>query len=133
MIQRNLKIGRWDVEFYFCPDGYDRDTILDRLYDLGAGANTMRRAMELMDSNSDNTGFTFSNPYDKVALVVIGPADSGKEFIDTLVHEVHHLAVAIASELGIDLESESPAYLSGDSARDLADVICRLGCSACHH
>ncbi len=41
------------------------------------------------------------------------------------------LAVAIASELGIDLESETPAYLAGDSARALAEVVCVLGCDHC--
>ena len=128
MEQRNLEIGRWHVEFYF---GYDSDVLLDRLFDFGAGASTMRQAMELMDSEKLNTGFTFSNPYDKVALVAIGPTSSAEEFLNSLVHEVHHLAVAIASELGVDLESETPAYLAGDSAMALAELICRLGCTRC--
>ena len=132
MEQRNLKIGRWQVEFYFAVDGYDIDILLDRLFDLGAGGRTMRQALELMDSDALNTGFTFSNAYDKVALVAVGPTSSAEEFLDTLVHEVHHLAVAIASELGVDLESETPAYLAGDSARALARIICELGCSKCN-
>ena len=82
-----------------------------------------------MDSGYLNTGFTYSNLENHRAVVAVGPVSSGEEFIDTLVHEVHHLAVAIASGLGVDLEGETPAYLSGDSARALADVICRLGCS----
>ena len=131
MEERTIKIGRWVVEFYFGE--YDSDTLLDRLYDFGAGASIMRRAMDLMDSDMENTGFTFSNPYYKVALIAIGPTSSGEEFVNTLVHEVHHLAVAIASELGVDLESETPAYLAGDSARELAKVICRLGCSKCNY
>lgn len=130
MEQRNLRIGRWAVEFYFGE--YDLDTLLDRLYDLGAGASVMRQAMELIDSDNPNTGFTFSNPYDKVALVAVGPTTGGEEFIDSLVHEIHHLAVAIAAELGIDLESETPAYLAGDSARALASTICRMGCDRCN-
>lgn len=130
METRTLKIGRWHVEFYFGV--YDMDVLLDRLYDFGAGASVMRQAMELMDSGSMNTGFTFSNPYDMVALVAIGPASSGEEFVDTLVHEIHHLAVAIAANLGIDLESEAPAYLAGDSARELASIVCRMGCDRCH-
>lgn len=72
-----------------------------------------------------------SNPMNHEAAIVIGPTTSGAEFVDTLVHEVHHLAVAIASSLGIDIESETPAYISGDSARELADVICRMGCGNC--
>jgi len=47
------------------------------------------------------------------------------------VHEVHHFAVVVASELGIDLEGEVPAYVSGDTIRELADIVCRLGCEHC--
>ena len=126
-----MKIGRWAVEFHFAPDGYDVDKLIESLYDAGASAAAMRRAVDLMESKANNTGFTFANPYDKVAVIAIGPTTSGAEFTDTLVHEVHHLAVAIASELGIDLESESPAYIAGDSAKALAEVICELGCPCC--
>lgn len=131
MIKRIIMIGRWRVEFYFAPDGYEVDELIDRLYDMGANADTMRRAMTLMESGRPNTGFTFPNPYEYEAMVVVGPTTSGDEFQDSLVHELHHLAVAIAKELGIDLESETPAYIAGDSARELASVICRLGCNHC--
>lgn len=132
MIRRDLKIGRWNVEFYFAVDGYDSDELFERLFDLGAGSKTMNRALDLMNDGKTNTGFTFTNQYDHVALVAIGPVSSSKEFINTLTHEVYHLAVAIASELGVDLEGESPAYLVGDSMNELADVICRLGCPSCN-
>lgn len=36
-----------------------------------------------------------------------------------------------AEGLGIDLESETPAYIAGDSARELADVVCNFGCRHC--
>lgn len=131
MIRRDLKIGRWAVEFYFAPDGYDTDVLLDRLFDFGATVQVMRQAWDLMDAGEPNTGFTFSNSVERIALVAIGPTSSGAEFVDTLVHEVHHLAVNIGASLGIDLESETPAYMAGDSARELADVICQLGCRKC--
>lgn len=132
MIQRNLDIGRWHVEFYFCPDGYDVDTIDDRLFDFGAGGSTMTRACDLMEQEAPNTGFTFCNPFQHRALVAIGPTTSGKEFINTFVHELYHLAVGIAEDLGVDLTSETPAYLIGDMTRELASTICELGCSRCH-
>lgn len=131
MIGRTLNIGRWLVEFYFAEDGYDADALLDRMFDFGASAKVMRQAMSLMESGDKNTGFTFSNPYDRVAIVAIGPTTHGEEFINTLTHEIHHLAVAIAASLGIDLESETPAYVAGDSAMALAETICELGCRHC--
>lgn len=77
-----------------------------------------------------NTGFTYSNPRDREAVVVVGPASSSDEFLNTLVHEIHHLAVAIASELGVRLDGEIPAYLSGDTILELAEVVYLLGCPA---
>ena len=130
-IHRVLAIGRWVVDFIFATKYYDVEGILSCLYDAGAPRWVMENAGELMSEGKYNTGFTYTNPAIHRAVVVIGPTTSGAEFTDTLVHEIHHLAVAIASELGIDLESETPAYLAGDSARALAEVVCELGCEHC--
>lgn len=58
--------------------------------------------------------------------------DAVSSVIKRRMFEKPNLAVAIASDLGIDLESETPAYVAGDAARELADVICQLGCRNCH-
>lgn len=100
----------------------------------------MAEAEDLMRSCDYDCGFTYAKPQEyrfinakrHRAVVLIGPTSSSEEFLDTFVHEVHHLAVAIASELGVDLEGESPAYIAGDTAREFADVICELGCPHCH-
>lgn len=130
-IHRVLKIGRWVVDFIFATKYYDVDGILSCLYDAGAPRWVMENAGELMSEGKYNTGFTYTNPAIHRAVVVVGPTTSGAEFTDTFTHEIHHLAVAIASELGIDLESETPAYLAGDSAKALAEVVCELGCEHC--
>ena len=132
MIKRTLKIGRWVVDFLFVTKRYDIEGVLGCLYDVVAPECAVEQAEELMSACDYNCGFTFTNPERFRAVVVIGPTSRGDEFIDTLTHEIHHLAVAIASELGIDLESETPAYLAGDSIRALADVVCELGCPCCH-
>ena len=128
MIYRDLYIGRWHVLFVFAPDGYDDNSILDILYDLDATDYILVKAEQKMRAARLNEGFTFSNKATKKALVVIGPTTSAAQFQNTLVHEIHHLAVAVADSLGVDLEGETPAYLAGDSAMSLADIICRLGC-----
>jgi len=132
MIHRALIIGRWMVDFLFCRRKFDVEGVLACMRECGASNFAMEQAEDLMRTCDYNCGFTFANPDSKRALVVIGPTTGGSEFVDTLVHEVHHLAVAIASELGIDLEGEGPAYIAGDAARDLANVVCELGCSRCH-
>lgn len=132
MQNKVLYIGRWVVEFLFAEDGFDKDAVSESLYEVGASDYAIRQAENLMALCDRNCGFTFANPETLQALVFIGPTSSGAEFVDTLTHELHHLAVAIAAELGIDLESETPAYIAGDSARELASVICKMGCECCH-
>jgi len=128
MIHQRVFIGRWDVDFYFVIEDYDEEEILSAMEDAGASDDKMGLAMEIMYDKELNAGFTFSNIALHKAVVVIGPTSSGREFTDTLVHEIHHLAVAIASGLGVRLDGEIPAYISGDAARSLAGIICQLGC-----
>lgn len=132
MIHKKLKIGKWEIDFLFAPDGYDTEEALTYLYYADASDHILRKAYHILEENEKNTGFAFTNQDTKTAVVVIGPTTSGSEFIDTLSHEVYHVASAIADSLGIDLNSETPAYITGDSMRDLAKVICSLGCSHCN-
>ena len=116
------------MDFLFADTRYDKEEVLSFLEDFGAPFSVTKRTKEIMGSGRRNTGFTYTDSKEFRALVVTGPSSSGKEFVNTMVHEIHHLAVAIAAELGVDLEGETPAYLAGDSMRELADVVCRLGC-----
>lgn len=139
MIRRSLVIGNWVSDFMFATDRYDIDDVLSCLYDAGAPEWALEEAEDLMENCDYNCGFTYSGPqrYRYInakrhrAVVLIGPAESGAEFLDTFTHELYHLVVAIASEMGVDLEGEAPAYIAGDSARELAEVVCRLGCDHC--
>ena len=128
MIHRVLSIGRWVVDFLFATKRYDIDGVLACLYDAYAPYEIMEQAEDLMLSCEYNCGFTYTNQHKRRAVVLIGPTTSGEEFINTLVHEVRHLADAIAKSLGVPLDSERPAYISGDTAKALAEVICELGC-----
>ena len=131
MVHRVLKIGRWVADFLFATERYDIEGTVACLRDAEAPAWVIDQAVELMEAGSLNTGFTYANERLFRAVVCIGPTSSGAEFVDTMTHEIHHLAVAVASGLGVDLESETPAYLAGDTMREFADVVCRLGCDRC--
>lgn len=128
MEEKCLYIGRWTVCFIFALDGYDEERILNILSEAGGNDAVLEQASELMSSRKLNTAFTYTNVDYMIAIIAIGPVSSRDEFIDSLIHEIHHLAVAIASNVGVDLEGEAPAYLSGDLARDMAEYICNLGC-----
>ena len=129
---RMLYIGRWTVDFLFAEKGFDEDEVMEYLYNCGASDFALRQAKSLMVLCEENCGFTFANPEVHEAVVFIGPTSSGEEFVNTTSHEIYHLSVAIAESLGIDLDSESPAYLAGDSMQSLIDIICEKGCSKCH-
>jgi hypothetical protein len=128
MIHRVLGIGRWSIDFLFATKRYDIEGVLACLYDAYAPDDVMDEAEELMLSCEYNCGFTYTNRLRRKAVVLIGPTTSGEEFIDSFVHEVRHLADAIADSLGVPLDSELPAYVSGDAARALAEIVCELGC-----
>ncbi|MBQ3949799.1 MAG: hypothetical protein II661_04915 [Bacteroidales bacterium] len=127
-----MYIGSWVVDFLFAEKAYDTSEVLEYLRYANAPDSVVQRAEQIMTENRSNTGFLYPDTEAHYAVAVVGPTTSGEEFIDTVVHEIHHLAVSIAAELGVDLEGETPAYLSGDSARAFADIICKMGCSRCH-
>lgn len=131
MTRRTLNIGRWLVVFLFAGEDYNAYDVLQVLADAGASLDILDQAEETLICK-ENCGFTYTDSRHHIAVVFIGPSSSGEEFIDTLVHEVHHLAVAVADGLGVDLRSEDPAYIAGDAARALAKTICRMGCRRCN-
>lgn len=128
MIHRVIYVAGWVYDILFAIEKYDIDGVLGCLYDCGAPAEIMDQAVGLMEDNIPNRGFTFTNPFIRRGLVVIGPSDRGSQSINTIVHEIRHVADGIAKSLGVPLDSETPAYMSGDIAMELADIICVLGC-----
>jgi hypothetical protein len=104
MIRRALMIGRWVVDFLFATRRYDIDGVIACLYDAGAPDYIIDEAEDLMLSCDYNCGFTYTNQKKRRAVVLIGPTTSGDEFQNSLVHEIRHLADAIAKSLGVSLE-----------------------------
>lgn len=131
MIKRTLRIGHWVADFLFCEDRYDIDGVVACLYDAFAPQRIIDKAVNLMRSCEYDCGFTYSNPVHRRAVVLIGPTTSASEFLNSFSHEVRHLADAIALSIGVDLHSETPAYLTGDAVMALAEVVCRFGCEHC--
>lgn len=133
MFRRELYIGRWVVHFFFCHNGYDENKILDLMYDLDADDYNLVKASKKMRKGRFNEGFTFTNPAMKEAVVVIGPTTSGKQFQNSMAHEIDHLSDNIAEWYGVKNHPEGTSYLTGDTTMALADIICRLGCDRCRH
>ena len=128
MIARTLYLDRWVCQFFFATGGEDAAGICRLLRRKGVSRRVVERACELIESGVLNSGFTISNGAIRHSVVFIGPTSSGAEFLDTFVHELRHLINDIADSLELDLDAEAPAYMAGDAARALADVVCKLGC-----
>ena len=128
MIRRVLHVEQWTVYFFFAPEGYDEEELLELLYDLDAPDHIMVQASRKIKAGRPNEGFAYTNPFRREAVIVVGPAVSGEQYLNSIVHEIHHQSVSVADEMGADLKGEVPAYIAGDTAEVLVDVICMLGC-----
>ena len=130
MIHRALRVRDWTVDFLFVTGRNDREGVLACLLDLGATRPIVEATVELMGGGL-NRGFTFSNTERRVSLSWVGPQTSGAEWVNTTVHEIVHVAQAIASADGTEPLSEEFAYLVGDITQGVADILCHLACDRC--
>ncbi len=131
MIIRDLYIEkyRWHVHCYFAVTKYYTEEILSVLDSLGCSSAVYDRVAEKMERNEKNAGFTYSNKIAHETLMVVGRATSNAEYINSITHELRHLCDDIASVVGISDNGEDVAYLTGDIASQMADVIEVLVCN----
>jgi len=134
MIHRRIHIDGWVADCWFSQGDYDEADILFALKNCEAEESIVERVTHNMrEPYAQNTGFTYSNADMRRSVMVIGPATSGEEFFNSLIHEMLHLASHIADHYGYSMTGESFAYLIGDIAGDLADIACKLSCPQCRN
>lgn len=132
LIHRLIYIGRWRVDFYFGVGDFDPSSVMECLEDMGAPDWVLESSWFKMQPGIMNEGFSWPDPRLLRSCIFIGPTTGGSEFLDSFTHELRHLADDIATHLGIDLRGEEVAYITGDTTRDLAEVVYRLGCPTCY-
>lgn len=132
MIQRNISINDWEAEIYFCVTHYEESVLEEALRRIGAPMGVIVRMRQIARDDEFNTGFTYSSPRLRRSVVVIGKTIKPEEFLDTTVHEVRHLADDVANADGISLSGEDVAYIEGDIARSIFDIIGRFVCPCCN-
>lgn len=133
MIARQLRLRRWDFEFFFSFDTYDKERILDALFWADAPSSLVSKVSENIDAGRLNEGFCYSNPRLRRTVLGTGIASSGPEVLDSMIHEIIHICQHIAWEDGMDPLSEGFAYLGGDIAREVSDIVCELSCPHCNN
>lgn len=122
MIQQSVSIPKcdWSVSIYYDVRPKNADFILDELWELGCEQRHLYKAERLLRSGVANEGLTYSNPYERRSIVVIGHTDDCFQFINSLSHEKQHIEQAISKADRLDPYGEDIAYISGDISQALA-------------
>lgn len=110
----------WKVDIFYDARPKNADEILDELWDLGCEQRHLYKAEQLLRSGVANEGLTYSNPYERRSIVVIGHTDDCFQFINSLSHEKQHIEQAICKADRLDPYGEDIAYISGDISQNLA-------------
>lgn len=135
MLRRSFGIEKydWHVDFFFAITHYEQLPIVSIMEEMDAPRKVMQRVVEKMTEGKIDTGFTYSNPYQRRSIVVIGHSSRGAQFLNSFTHELRHLTDDIAIECGMKMAGEEAAYLTGDVAMKVADIVCDFSCNHCHH
>lgn len=133
MKRQNLYIPEYDwiVHVYYDTTPYDTEELLDKLYELGCTEKGLSRVREQLLGGNYNNGLTYSNRALRQSVVSLGRASSFPQFLNSFVHEVHHLATHIAEAVGMSLVGEPICYLSGNIAQKMYPILIHY-ISNCH-
>lgn len=104
----------WNVKVFYVVDSIPIDFIISELKDLGCSNTDIESAVNILDTNEDNKGITFSNDSTRNTVIVIGETSCPAQFAHSYDHEKHHLAMHIAKVDKIDPFGEELAYLVGE-------------------
>ena len=132
MRRRESIVNDWDILFFLDYRKEDIPVIMNALERAEATGRIMGNIEALMERGYPNEAFTFSNPFLRCTVVGIGFTDSGPEFMNSVIHEVVHVAQHISQTDGLDPFSEAFAYLSGDLADTISEVVCEMSCPHCN-
>lgn len=109
----------WGIEIFIPVTRCDVSKILFALVSIGCDGDFYLDAFENLTSGRINNGITYSNATARETVCVFARSESAASYFNLITHELHHLAVHIASMNGIDLKGEEVCYINGDVAEDI--------------
>ena len=113
----------WEVCVYYDTTPKDTREVINNIYRLGCSKEGILRTYKQLSSGIYNNGFTYSNRALKQSVVSLGRASSFAQFLNSFVHELHHLVTHIGTTVGLDLQGEEICYLSGSLAQGMYPVL----------
>ena len=126
-----LKDWNWKVRVFYVVDLIPIDFIINELEGIGCTKDDINDAINVLDTEEDNKGITFSNSFTRESIIVIGETSCPAQFSHSFDHEKLHLAMHIAKEDNIDPFSEELAYLVGEIGFQTFPVAKQFLCEHC--
>lgn len=126
-----LNKWNWRVRVFYVVDVIPIDFIIEELYGIGCTEKDVDSAMEVLDSEEDNRGITFSNDKERESIIVIGETTCPAQFSNSFDHEKLHLTMHIARVDEIDPFGEELAYLAGEIGLQTFPIAKRFLCEHC--
>ena len=80
---------------------------------IDAGESTRNVADAISVLQKPNTGYTYTNYYNKRVVSVIGHATSARQLANTLAHELKHIVEHLSTYYDVSPKSEQSGYLQG--------------------
>lgn len=119
MIRQSFHLDRfdWTITIFYAVHGYYVEDIMDELKRIGIRGKKLAKAEENLTDGEVNSGLTYVNNGE--AVCVIGIASSAAQYMDSIVHEVMHLAKFIGKAEGLDPYGEEVCYIGGEIARKM--------------
>lgn len=121
----------WDIIVFYEVECKDTNVILHELKSIGCHGDQLFRARQNLESCERNIGITFANMSTKEMVVVMTKSTSPKQFLNTMIHELHHMAEFICRADNIPLVGEEISYISGDLSMMMFDKARHMMCPHC--
>ena len=113
----------WEVHVYYDTTPKDALEVISKIRRLGCSENSILRTYKQLSGGALDNGFTYTNRALKQSVMNLGRSSSFAQFLNSFVHELHHLCTHIATAYGMDLQGEDVCYLSGDIAQRMYPIL----------
>lgn len=110
----------WSVKVYYQIENIYKSLIIRDLNNIDCEESDS--IVDKFIKAGYNSGFTYSSPYYRSSIILIGKSTEPAEFQSTFDHEKGHLATHIAEVDNINLYSEDYQYLVGDIGKSMFKV-----------
>ena len=131
MTHQSTHYKDWLIQIYYNVRSKNAEYLIDELMEIGCSGKELERVNEVLTNMQFNQGLTYANMDTKEVIIIVGEADSKKEFLDTVMHELYHCSMFITIKDGSS-DPEYPAYVLGHLTQKVYRTLHSFLCEKCH-